>query len=177
LVRRVRVRTALASVLLAGCVSGPVVVVAGDRASSPVFTVLPHDASNAEAEFANQVELVVTRAGLSVIERPPFAPVTLDAERTVGRSGETITAPVRFADPVALYDMTSASYVVTTSASDHMVRIVERQSRALVASFAADPTEQGEGRMFDARIYSALVHAGFVKARVRETQCQVVDAP
>ena len=153
---------------LAGCGSA-VLVVRNPVPDAPSFTVLPSGYSNAEINFAGDIEREIVRTGLRVVERPPFKFLDSDARITEYGHSESVSSPVKLTDMVAMFPDCSSDYIVTTSANNSRVRIIKKQDRSVVATFKA---QADQGTLAD-QVYPALVAAGFTKTGYDETACKI----
>ena len=133
-----------------GCTSTEQVFVAQtDAPESPTLAVVPANNSLYQHSFANQIEGKVLEAGLTVVQRPSTTTKEVTQEAELGRMAEGDQAVQQVAEITQTYSGFSesdADYLITTFASPRGVRIVERSTDQVLASFELQERSDRETR-------------------------------
>ena len=122
-----------------GCTSTEQVFVAtADSPETPTIAVIPANNGLYQHHFANVVEEKVIESGLSVTRRPG----TVEKELSQGAELAQMAGDAQAAEQTAVitqtysgFEESSADYLVQTYASSNQVRIVEKDSERVLASF------------------------------------------
>ena len=155
------------AILTAGCASLPNVVIIRDKQQpNSTFTIIPMSNREDERFFAARVERVVMRAELRVLERPPFKYMELKSDASSKHADvKRFEATV---DVVAMYQDTTADFIVVTDAGNGSFRIIKQSDTSIVSS----------GRLMDLSLedtfFNALAHARFLETTA-ETRCATVN--
>ncbi len=122
-----------------GCTSTKQVFVAtADSPENPIIAVVPANNGLYQHHFANFVEEKVVESGLSVTQRPSV----VDQEISQGAEMAQLAGDAQAAKQTAVitqsysgFEEGSADYLIQTYASSNQVRIVEKDSERVLASF------------------------------------------
>ena len=122
-----------------GCTTTEQVFVAtADSPDTPTIAVIPANNGLYQHHFANVVEEKVIESGLSVTRRPS----TVEKELSQGAELAQMAGDAQAAEQTAVitqtysgFEESSADYLIQTYASSNQVRIVEKDSERVLASF------------------------------------------
>jgi len=132
------ITTLSACLLLAGCGTNTVFVVQRDVPASPVFTVVPANDYMNQIDFANIVESYLLSAGAKVVQRPAWKEVKAEKQAAglAAPSGIQVQgAQASMTEWFAAFDSTNADYFVLTFADTRYIRIMQRSTKEILASF------------------------------------------
>lgn len=118
-------------------ITNTVFVAQRDVPQKPSFVVFPANNYLYQVEFANEIEHYLIFCGISVQTRPATKEIeaTKQATQVGAQPSQAASTQATLTERYLAFEDTDADYVVYTYADSRQVKIAQRQSKEILASF------------------------------------------